>query len=76
MLKKRKKGCYPGAAAQWLVCCSDDPAKTAAVGSTMGRDRVGDCFSLLLSQDLCRLVSACLAFVCATQTEIAARIEL
>ena len=45
------------------------------MGSTPSHDRVKDRFSVLLSQHLRRLVSACLTFLCIACTEIIAHVK-
>ena len=53
--------------AQWFVSCVGDPVETATAPH---HDQVKDRFSVLQSQHLCRLVSACLAFVGTALTKI------
>ena len=53
----------------------DDPVKAAALGLTSGRDRVKDGVSVLSSQHLCRLASACKAFMCTACTKIIAHVK-
>ena len=57
--------------AQWLVRCAGDPVEASTVGSTPGRGRVKDHFSVVQNQHLSSLVSACLAFLRIRRTKIA-----
>ena len=64
-----------GAVAQWLARCAGDPINEATVGSTSGRDRVKDRFSVRPSRHLCRFGSVCLAFVCIAQSKKVANVN-
>ena len=55
--------------------CAGDPMETVTMGSSPGRARVKDRSSVLVSQHLRRLVSACLAFVCTAHTKIVAHVK-
>ena len=59
-----------------LARCAADPVKAATVGSNPGRAGVKDRFRVQLpSQEMCRLVSACLAFVCTARTKIVVHVK-
>ena len=58
--------------AQWLESCVGDPVETATAPH---HDQVKDRFSVLQRQHFCRLIRACLAFVCTARTKIVAHVK-
>ena len=58
-----------GWSANVLVC------KSSGHISTLGSDRVKDCFSVLFSDHLCRLIGAYLTLVCTAYTKTFARVK-
>ena len=63
------------AVAESSARCAGDPVQAATVGWTPGQHNVEGRLSALPSQHSCRLVGACLAFVCTARTEIIAHVK-
>ena len=61
---------------QLLVRCAVDKVKAVAVGSTPSQDRAKDRPSVLPRKHSCRLMSACLDFVCTVRVMIVMHVRV